>query len=34
MPEAIETFSLNHPEAWSDARDIEKVRWRFQNRRS
>jgi len=25
MPEAIETFSLNHPEAWGDARGIEKV---------
>ena len=25
MPEAIETFSLNHPEAWSDARGIEDV---------
>jgi DNA (cytosine-5)-methyltransferase 1 len=25
MPEAIETFSLNHPEAWSEARDIEHV---------
>ena len=25
MPEAIETFSLNHPEAWSEAGDIEDV---------
>ena len=26
MPEAIETFSLNHPEAWSDARSIEDIK--------
>ena len=26
MPEAIETFSLNHPEAWSDARNIEDIK--------
>ncbi|MBV8524158.1 MAG: DNA cytosine methyltransferase [Acetobacteraceae bacterium] len=26
MPEAIETFSLNHPDAWADPRDIERVR--------
>jgi len=26
MPEAVETFSLNHPEAWGDARDIEDVK--------
>ena len=26
MPEAIETFSLNHPEPWSDARSIEAVK--------
>lgn len=26
MPEAIKTFELNHPEAWADCRDIEKVR--------
>ena len=26
MPEAIETFSLNHPEPWSDARGIEDVK--------
>jgi DNA (cytosine-5)-methyltransferase 1 len=25
MPEAIETFSHNHPTAWSEARDIEEV---------
>jgi DNA (cytosine-5)-methyltransferase 1 len=25
MPEAIETFSANHPEAWAEARDIEDV---------
>ena len=25
MPEAIETFSQNHPAAWSEARDIEDV---------
>lgn len=25
MPEAIETFSLNHPEAWSEAQDVEEV---------
>lgn len=25
MPEAVETFSFNHPEAWGDARDIEDV---------
>lgn len=25
MPEAIETFSFNHPKAWSEARDIEDV---------
>jgi DNA (cytosine-5)-methyltransferase 1 len=25
MPEAVETFSFNHPEAWGDARDIEEV---------
>src|SRR5690349_17864098 len=25
MPEAVETFSFNHPEAWGDARDIENV---------
>ena len=25
MPEAVETFSLNHPEAWGDVRDIEEV---------
>ena len=25
MPEAIETFSRNHPAAWSEARDIEDV---------
>lgn len=25
MKEAVETFSHNHPEAWGDARDIEKV---------
>ena len=25
MPEAIETFSFNHPGTWSEARDIEKV---------
>lgn len=25
MPEAVKTFSANHPEAWGDARDIEKV---------
>jgi DNA (cytosine-5)-methyltransferase 1 len=25
MPEAIETFSLNHPEAWAEANDIEGV---------
>jgi DNA (cytosine-5)-methyltransferase 1 len=25
MPEAIQTFSFNHPEAWSDNRDIEDV---------
>ncbi|NOS80111.1 MAG: DNA cytosine methyltransferase [Nitrospira sp.] len=26
MPEAIETFSLNHPKAWADPRDIEEVK--------
>jgi DNA (cytosine-5)-methyltransferase 1 len=25
MPEAVETFALNHPEAWGDPRDIEDV---------
>jgi DNA (cytosine-5)-methyltransferase 1 len=25
MPEAMETFHLNHPEAWADCRNIEKV---------
>src|SRR6476646_2515800 len=25
MAEAVETFSLNHPEAWGDDRDIEEV---------
>ena len=25
MPEAIETFLLNHPEAWAEAEDIENV---------
>ena len=25
MPEAIETFLLNHPEAWAEAEDIEEV---------
>jgi len=25
MPDAVETFSLNHPEAWGDKRDIEQV---------
>ncbi len=25
MPEAMETFSFNHPEAWADDRDIEDV---------
>src|ERR1019366_6292334 len=25
MPEAVETFSANHPEAWAEARDIEGV---------
>ncbi len=25
MPEAIQTFSFNHPEAWADERDIEMV---------
>jgi DNA (cytosine-5)-methyltransferase 1 len=25
MPEAVETFCFNHPEAWGDARDIEDV---------
>lgn len=25
MPEAIETFTLNHPEAWAEAEDIEDV---------
>lgn len=25
MPEAVETFSVNHPEAWAEARDIENV---------
>jgi DNA (cytosine-5)-methyltransferase 1 len=25
MPEAIETFSLNHPEAWAEADSIEDV---------
>ncbi len=25
MPEAVETFSANHPEAWGDTDDIEKV---------
>lgn len=25
MPEAIETFSLNHPEAWAETEDIETV---------
>ena len=25
MPEASETFSFNHPEAWSDTRDIDEV---------
>ncbi len=25
MPEAIETFQLNHPDAWADNRDIESV---------
>jgi DNA (cytosine-5)-methyltransferase 1 len=25
MPEAIETFSFNHPKAWSEAQDIENV---------
>ncbi|MCZ2153271.1 MAG: DNA cytosine methyltransferase [Bryobacterales bacterium] len=25
MPEAVETFSENHPEAWGDTEDIEKV---------
>ena len=25
MPEAIKTFELNHPEAWADCGDIEKV---------
>ena len=26
MPEAIETFELNHPEAWADCRNIEHVK--------
>jgi DNA (cytosine-5)-methyltransferase 1 len=26
MPEAVETFSANHPEAWGDARNIESVK--------
>ena len=26
MPEAIRTFELNHPEAWADCGDIEKVK--------
>lgn len=25
MPEAVQTFSFNHPQAWGDARDIEEV---------
>jgi DNA (cytosine-5)-methyltransferase 1 len=25
MPEAIETFSFNHPKAWSDGKNIEEV---------
>ena len=25
MPEAIETFALNHPEAWADCRSVEEV---------
>jgi len=25
MPEAVETFSSNHPEAWAEARDVEDV---------
>ena len=25
MPEAVEAFSANHPEAWAEARDIEDV---------
>ena len=25
MPQAIETFSLNHPDAWGDSRDIEAI---------
>src|SRR6476469_2560995 len=25
MPEAIETFSFNHPKAWADTRPIEQV---------
>jgi DNA (cytosine-5)-methyltransferase 1 len=25
MPEAVETFALNHPDAWGDPRDIEDV---------
>jgi DNA (cytosine-5)-methyltransferase 1 len=25
MPEAIRTFSFNHPKTWSDGRDIEEV---------
>ena len=26
MPEAIETFQANHPGAWADAADIERVK--------
>ena len=26
MPEAVRTFELNHPEAWADCNDIEKVK--------